>query len=132
MMRHPIATATLLCLAGGLAWTLSRPDEIPFEKHALDLGSNEACAVADVNGDGKPDIISGENWYEGPRWIKHKFRAINFANNYIDDFSDLPLDVNGVRTAVSGTAEAGNFFVVTSPYLIEGLSSRLQGRRSSP
>jgi FG-GAP-like repeat len=95
MMRHPIATATLLCLAGGLAWTLSRPDEIPFEKHTLDLGSNEACAVADVNGDGKPDIISGENWYEGPRWIKHKFRTIHYTNNYIDDFSDLPLDVNG-------------------------------------
>jgi hypothetical protein len=95
MMRHPIATAILLCLAGGLAWTLSRPDEIPFEKHALDLGSNEPCAIADVNGDAKPDIISGENWYEGPRWTKHRFRSINFANNYIDDFSDLPLDVNG-------------------------------------
>jgi len=85
----------LLCLAAGLAWTISRPDEIPFEKHTLDLGASEACAVADINGDGKPDIVSGENWYEGPRWTKHKFRTINFANNYIDDFSDLPLDVNG-------------------------------------
>ena len=71
MMRY---IATLLCLAGGLAWTLSRPDEIPFEKHALDLACNETCAVADINGDGKLDIVSGENWYEGPRWTKHKFR----------------------------------------------------------
>ena len=85
----------LLCLAAGLAWTISRPEEIPFEKHTLDLGANEACAVADINGDGKPDIVSGENWYEGPRWTKHKFRTLNYANNYIDDFSDLPLDVNG-------------------------------------
>ena len=69
--------ALLSCLAAGLAWTLSRPDEIPFEKHVLDLASNEACAVTDVNGDGKPDIVSGENWYEGPRWIKHKFRTLN-------------------------------------------------------
>jgi hypothetical protein len=93
MMRHRIAV--VLCLAGGLSWTFSRPDEIPFDKQTLDLGANEACAVADVNGDGKPDIISGENWYEGPKWVKHKFRTLNFTNNYIDDFSDLPLDVNG-------------------------------------
>ena len=82
-------------LAGALAWSVGRPDEIPFEKHTLDLGSNETCAVTDINGDGKPDIVSGENWYEGPKWVKHKFRSIPFTNNYIDDFSDLPLDVNG-------------------------------------
>ena len=34
-------------------------------------------------------------WYEGPQWTKHKFRQIDFTNNYVDDFSDLPLDVNG-------------------------------------
>jgi hypothetical protein len=85
----------VLCLAAGLAWTVSRPEEIPFEKHTIDLGASETCAVADVNGDGKPDLISGEKWYEGPRWTKHKFRTLNFTNNYVDDFSDLPLDVNG-------------------------------------
>lgn len=74
---------------------VSRPAEIPFEKKMLDGGSNEACAVADVNGDKRPDIISGENWYEGPTWKKHHFRDLPYTNNYIDDFSDLPLDVNG-------------------------------------
>ena len=59
------------------------------------MGANESCAVADINGDGKPDIVSGENWYEGPKWAKHKFRTISFGNNYIDNFSDLPIDVNG-------------------------------------
>lgn len=93
MLRY--CTLILLFLAGTLAWTVGRPDEIPFEKHTIDLGLNETCAFADVNGDGKLDIISGENWYEAPKWIKHKFRSINFTNNYIDDFSDLPLDVNG-------------------------------------
>jgi len=74
---------------------VSRPADIPFEKHTLDLGANEACAVGDINGDGRLDIVSGENWYEAPRWVKHKFRTLHFAQSYIDDFSDLLLDVNG-------------------------------------
>src|SRR5690606_26509620 len=52
------------------------------------------CAVADINGDGKLDIIAGENWYAAPDWKKHPFRDILYWNNYIDDFSDLPLDVD--------------------------------------
>ena len=93
MLRYSLGA--ILCLAAVLAWTAGRPDEVPFQKHTLDLGSNESCAVADINGDGKPDIVSGENWYEGPRWTKHKFRTLPYTNNYIDNFSDLPLDVNG-------------------------------------
>lgn len=84
----PLAAA--LCLLA-----VTRPPEISFAKHALDLGANEACAFADINGDGHLDIVSGENWYEAPGWTQHRFRDLNFTDNYIDDFSDLPLDVNG-------------------------------------
>src|SRR6266516_710449 len=56
------------------AFQVTRPAEIPFEKHTIDLGSSESAAIADINGDGKLDIISGESWYEAPRWIKHHFR----------------------------------------------------------
>jgi hypothetical protein len=72
-----------------------RPPEILFDVHTLDLGASESAAIADINGDGKLDIVSGENWYEAPRWIKHHFRDIPFIENYIDDLSTLPLDVNG-------------------------------------
>lgn len=85
----------LLCLGVSIAWTIGRPEEIPFRKHTIDLGANETCAVADLNGDGRLDIVSGENWFEGPRWVKHKFRVLNFTNQYIDNFSDVPVDVNG-------------------------------------
>src|SRR6185312_3839145 len=77
------------------AFEVTRPPEIPFVKHTIDLGASETAAIVDINGDGKPDIVSGENWYEAPKWTRHHFRDLPFTNNYIDDFSDLPLDING-------------------------------------
>lgn len=77
-----------------LAWTAGRPPEIPFRKHMLDLGASETCAFGDVNRDGRADIISGEFWYEAPSWKPHRFREISFTNNYVDNFSDLALDVD--------------------------------------
>lgn len=94
-MRKPWAAAAALLVLTLPAWTRGRPAEIPFEKHTLDLGANETCAFADINGDGRLDVVSGENWFEAPKWLRHKFRDLPFINNYIDDFSDLPLDVNG-------------------------------------
>lgn len=94
-------TALLLagCSAGLLLYSAGRPPEIPFEKYTLDLGANEACAIADINGDKRPDIVSGENWFENPGsiggdWKKHTFRSLPYTNNYVDDFSDLIQDVN--------------------------------------
>ena len=77
------------------ARSVSRPDEIAFEKHTIDLGSAETAVFADINRDGKLDLVSGENWYEAPHWIKHRFREIDYTNYYIDDLSTLPLDVDG-------------------------------------
>lgn len=69
--------------------------EIPFEKNMIHSGAGETAAVTDVNGDGTLDIICGENWFAGPKWTRHQFRKLGYANSYIDAFSDLVLDVNG-------------------------------------
>lgn len=73
----------------------TRSPDILFKAVMIDNGASETAAVADINKDGKLDIISGENWYESPSWTKHKFRELNFTNNYYDNFSDLPVDVDG-------------------------------------
>jgi hypothetical protein len=87
--------AAVVMFGFAILWAVNRPVDVPFEKHTIDLGANEACAFTDINGDGKLDIVSGENWFEAPSWTRHHFRDLPYTNNYIDDFSDLPLDVNG-------------------------------------
>ncbi len=72
----------------------SRPPDVPFRIQPIDLGASETAAVADVNRDGRLDIISGEHWYEAPGWTKHRFREVGFSNQYIDNFSDLVIDVD--------------------------------------
>src|SRR4026208_2558036 len=77
-----LSTAFFLFLTRQQVQAVKSP-EIPFEKHTVDVGFSESCAVADVNDDGRLDIVSGENWYEqgkrssskdGTQWVKHKFR----------------------------------------------------------
>jgi hypothetical protein len=73
---------------------LPRPADVPFRIHPLDNGASETAAVADVNKDGRLDVISGEFWYEAPAATKHRFREVGFSGNYIDSFSVMPIDVD--------------------------------------
>jgi hypothetical protein len=73
----------------------SRPADIAFRVQMIDPGFSESVAVADFNRDGRLDILSAEFWYEAPAWTKHRIREIPFTNGYIDNFSDLPVDVDG-------------------------------------
>ena len=73
----------------------SRPADIAFKVQMIDPGFSESVAVADFNKDGRLDILSAEHWYEAPAWTKHKIRDIAFNGSYIDNFSDLPVDVDG-------------------------------------
>jgi len=72
----------------------TRPADIAFRVRLIDPGYNETAAIADVNRDGRPDIVSGDSWYEAPNWTRRPIRDIDFANGYVDNFSDLPLDVD--------------------------------------
>lgn len=94
--KAPLALLAVAVLVGSLQpLAAPRPPDIPFKIQMLDGGASETAAVADINKDGRPDIVSGDSWYEGPNWTKHQFRELNFSGNYIDGFSDLPVDVDG-------------------------------------
>jgi hypothetical protein len=92
--RAVLVSFTLLAAGLGV-WASSRPAEIPFERHMIDPGGYETCAIGDINRDGHLDIVSGENWYEGPQWTKHNFRSIEYFRNATEDLTDLLIDING-------------------------------------
>ena len=83
----------------------------------IDPGATETAAVADINNDGRPDIVSGENWYEAPSWTKHAIREIDFNANYIDNFSDLPSTwmATATSTSCSSAIFRGNIVWLKNP-----------------
>src|SRR5437899_2894223 len=77
------------------------PPVISWKKTVIDKKFRaEGVAVADVNRDGKMDILTGEVWYEAPNWTAHEIRPSkrdygNGLNGYSESFSCWADDVNG-------------------------------------
>lgn len=69
--------ATLLAGIACCAWAAEMvpPEKVQWKKIVLDRKFRaEGVAVADVNRDGKLDVLNGEYWYEAPDWIPHEMR----------------------------------------------------------
>lgn len=96
--RVTLATAGLLLVVGsGVAGADGKSSgEVKFSKHCLMVSPNEGCAVADVNRDGKPDIIAGTDWFAGPDFVARPLRDIaEFQNDFYHNNSDHAYDVDG-------------------------------------
>ena len=58
---------------------------------------SEGVAVADLNKDGKLDIVAGYYWFEAPSWERHEMapsRLFNPHKEYSESFLNLGMDVN--------------------------------------
>jgi len=74
--------------------------KITWKKTIVDRGfHSEGVTVADVNRDGKLDILAGDVWYEAPCWVMHEIRPVNSyhdgAHNYSESFACWAEDLNG-------------------------------------
>src|ERR1700722_7893867 len=92
-----LATAVLVPAAPA-----AKPEEpkITWKKTVLDTKfRSEGVAVADVNKDGKIDVLNGEYWYEAPDWTPHEMQPpMDFKDglgNYSRVFFCWAEDLNG-------------------------------------
>src|SRR5438046_18088 len=98
MMRLLLLTCFGALLAVGA--TAGREGRmVRFKKTVVDREfRSEGVAVADVNRDGRPDIIAGNLWYEAPDWRPHEIRPaqrFDGATGYSNSFLNFATDVNG-------------------------------------
>ena len=101
-MNNVFTMKTLLLLSSiihcSLYTTFSALAQPPvhFRMQRISLETYESVGAFDVNGDQKPDLVSGAFWYEGPAFIKkHPIGEVKRVGEYYDDFSTLPVDANG-------------------------------------
>ena len=71
-----------------------------FFVHRLSSDHAEGIASIDMNGDGKPDLVSGAYWYENPgpnggEWKQHQYRTIEVVQKeFVSDCGEWAVDVN--------------------------------------
>ena len=95
-MRFAASVATaFFCLVPGFA---SAANPVGFERIEIDAYfRSEGVASADVNKDGKQDVVVGDYWYENPSWTPHEIRKPRKPNRggYTEAFAVYAEDFNG-------------------------------------
>ncbi len=93
----PIVAGLLIIICQGVVAQIAGND-VRFKKyHLWDEFYTEAATVADVNKDGKADIIAGARWFEAPDWKPHdiwKHKKFYYTKGYSDSFLNFATDVN--------------------------------------
>ncbi|MDL5512074.1 VCBS repeat-containing protein [Arenibacter sp. M-2] len=78
------------------AFLMAQVKPLKFIKQQIASESYETVGVFDVDNDNLVDIVSGGYWYKGPDFrTKHYLGSAKRYGEYYDDFSTIPLDVNG-------------------------------------
>lgn len=88
-----------LCLLLAITHSASA-EEIGWQRVKIDSAfRSEGVTAADVNRDGKMDVVTGEIWYEAPNWTVHEIQKPgdykDGAAGYSHSFANFAYDLNG-------------------------------------
>src|SRR5215211_3092100 len=99
-MRHTAWYLALVLFCAGALSALPAADDkkppavpkndtgITWKKTTIDKTfRSEGAAVADVNKDGKIDVLNGEAWYEAPDWKRHEIRKLGDYGDGLKGYS---------------------------------------------
>jgi len=102
-MRFAIPALFLAALTALLFSQSTRPPDprgqTTFFVHRLSDDHAEGIALLDMNGDGRPDLVSGAYWYENPgpqggEWKRHQWRTVDIVGEFVSDCGEWAVDVN--------------------------------------
>lgn len=106
-MKNIAAVSALILAFSSFFCTTSSAiqGEIKFQPKLLTIDANEGIDIADINGDGKLDVVSGRNWYAAPEYAPRPLRVIEDWNGYVQSNGDFALDVDqdGLVDVVAGS-----------------------------
>ncbi|GIW92773.1 MAG: hypothetical protein KatS3mg110_0814 [Pirellulaceae bacterium] len=100
ILSAPAACVVVLLAALAVPSRAETPIRVEFVKHRLDGAfRSEGVAVADINRDGKNDIVAGYVWYEAPDWKMHtilekapEYDPVGYSNSFCTFADDLNHD----------------------------------------
>ena len=98
-MRSTLPSLLFVLIASAAAALAQDYKLHKFERQQLtNVYYSEGANAGDINGDGKPDVVYGPYWYEGPDFkTKHEIYPAKPQNRegYADNFFNWVYDFNG-------------------------------------